>query len=434
MRNNSILAPKMFSKKVVSKPVFWTLTILFHSLCLSGLIWQLTQVSITYFQYKVVSDIEIIMPEKDKFKKYLNFCFQASETIRYDKYKKYLKKHGEGNDSRIDHWDFKRDFIYSSLSIEEQLETVMDTEIEMYLLNERKAFLWRAFICHQLNRENDVIFVLPRTQMNNVSYIWMSTSRYPDDYSWERDVQIKHEVNTTSIINLAINSYYVHRLASPFADECINFPELNLKNKYHAMYNCTEKDGNTTKLSQSRIVTEGDKHLMTFKRGLKHVMGDCGKYNRSECYSQTIFTQILSKNTYRPTDDNYYYFISFEQSNQPSTIVRSNAKIGFVDLITYIFGALGTWIGFSFLQLNPIPHLLTAVRDAIPDWKKADKQIIRQVKDNDDRIKTHDDNAVQFKAIFRLHRDHIINVKERLALIENRRREIYTRQSQVCTI
>ena len=410
-----------FSKKIVSKPVFWILNILFHSACLSGLIWQLTEVSITYFNYAVVSDIKIIMPEKDEFKKYLNFCFWASSTIRYDKYRKYLKKYGFENDSRIDQWGFKKDFIKISLSLEEQLETVMDTEIEMDHLNERKAFLKTIHICHQLNGKNDWFYLYPRTQMNNVSYIWMSTSRYPDDYSWERSVTIKHEVNTTSAIILAINSYYVHRLASPFADECINFPELNFKNKYHAMYNCTEKDGNKTMMSQSRMVTKGDEHLTTFKRGFKHVMGDCGKYNRSECYSQTIFTQILSKNTYRPTDEFYYYFIAFKQSNQPSTIVRSNAKIGFVDLITYIFGALGTWIGFSFIQLNPIPHLLTVVRDTVWDCKKAHKEKDREIKTLQDKFKDNDDNIRQVKAVFRLYRDHIINVKERLALLENRR-------------
>ena len=408
----------MFSKKVVSKPVYWTFTILFHSLCLSGLIWQLTKVSITYFHYEVVSDIKFIMPEKDEFKKYLNFCFSASDTIRYEKYKKYLKKYGYDNDSRIDHWDFKRDFIYSSLSIEEQLETVLDANIVMDYLNKRKAFLQTALVCHQLNEKSNAIFLYPRTHMNNVSFIWMSTSRYPDDYSWERNVLIRHEVNTTSAIMLAINSYYVYRLASPFADECINFSELHFKNKYHALYNCTEKDGNKTVLSQRRMVTKEDEYLMTFKRGFKDVMGDCGKYDNFECYSQTIFTQILSKNTFRPENDNYYYLIQFKQSNQPSTIIRSNAKISFVDLITYIFGALGTWIGFSFLQLNPIPHLLTVVRDTVWDCKKAHKEKDRKIKIHDDKLNENDDNIRQVKSVFRLHRDHIINLKERMALIE----------------
>ena len=411
----------LFSKKIVSKPVFWTLQILFHSACLSGLIWQLTEVSITYFNYEVVSDIKIIMPEKDEFKKYLNFCFWASSTIRYDKYRKYLEKYGFGNDSRIDQDFFKKDFIYFFLSQEELLETVLDAEIEMDDLNERKSFLWSALICHQLNGKDEWVHVYPRTQMSNVSIIWVSTSRYPDDYSWERSVQIGHEVDTTSIIHLAINSYYVHRLASPFADGCINFPELHFKNKYHAMYNCTEKDGNKTMMSQSRMVTKEDEHLMTFKRSSKLVIGDCRKFNRSDCYSQTIFTQILSKIIHRGKYDNYYYRIRFKPSNQPSTIIRSNAKIGFVDLITYIFGALGTWIGFSFIQLNPIPHLLTVVRDAVWDCKKAHKEKDREIKTLEEKVKDNDDNIRQVKSVFRLHRDHIINLKERMALLENRR-------------
>ena len=58
--------------------------------------------SITYFNLEVVSDIKIIMPENEKFEKYINFCYSASNTIRYDKYRKYLEKYGYRNDSRID--------------------------------------------------------------------------------------------------------------------------------------------------------------------------------------------------------------------------------------------------------------------------------------------------------------------------------------------
>ena len=83
----STLLSKMVAKKVVSKPVYWTFNILFHSFCFTGLIWQLTQVSIVYFNYEVVSDVKIIMPEKNGFKKYLNICFRATQTIRYEQYR-----------------------------------------------------------------------------------------------------------------------------------------------------------------------------------------------------------------------------------------------------------------------------------------------------------------------------------------------------------
>lgn len=48
-------------------------------------------------------------------------------------------------------------------------------------------------------------------------------------------------------------------------------------------------------------------------------------------------------------------------SNKPSYFTRSQAKIQDVDFVTYIFGALGTWLGLSFWSINPIPFLFSAV-------------------------------------------------------------------------
>ena len=39
--------------------------------------------------------------------------------------------------------------------------------------------------------------------------------------------------------------------------------------------------------------------------------------------------------------------------------IRSQIKIDDVDFVTYIFGALGTWFGFSFLMINPLPLFFT---------------------------------------------------------------------------
>ena len=36
----------------------------------------------------------------------------------------------------------------------------------------------------------------------------------------------------------------------------------------------------------------------------------------------------------------------------------SKPKIDDIDYVTYILGALGSWFGFSFIGINPIPYLL----------------------------------------------------------------------------
>ena len=44
--------------------------------------------------------------------------------------------------------------------------------------------------------------------------------------------------------------------------------------------------------------------------------------------------------------------------DDPSFEMESKPRINAIDFITYIFGALGSWIGFSFLVINPVPWVL----------------------------------------------------------------------------
>ena len=54
---------------------------------------------------------------------------------------------------------------------------------------------------------------------------------------------------------------------------------------------------------------------------------------------------------------NYFSVVTFVLDTDASFSVISKPKIDDIDYVTYILGALGSWIGFSFIGINPIPHL-----------------------------------------------------------------------------
>ena len=117
------------------------------------------------------------------------------------------------------------------------------------------------------------------------------------------------------------------------------------------------------------MVSNQSEYLNQFRRSRSLFFDSCKRYKRKECESQVIFTQILSKNALKfETNSRYEFF--YGKSSMPSLNIESKAKIDTVDLITYIFGALGIWIGFSFIQLNPVPHLLSVPRKKEFDAKK----------------------------------------------------------------
>ena len=64
----------------MSKLTFYSLSIFFHSLCLSGLIWQVTQISVNFFEFDVLTDIKIFTPEESKWSEKVAYvCFWGDD-------------------------------------------------------------------------------------------------------------------------------------------------------------------------------------------------------------------------------------------------------------------------------------------------------------------------------------------------------------------
>lgn len=52
-------------KLVIGKKKYFICLATFYAIIACGLIWQLTQISMNFLKYKVVSDIKILIPEAD---------------------------------------------------------------------------------------------------------------------------------------------------------------------------------------------------------------------------------------------------------------------------------------------------------------------------------------------------------------------------------
>lgn len=77
----------MFNKKKVSKLTFHLVTISYHCLCLSGLIWQITQISINFFKFDVIKDINVVMSDELwKMSRVTYICFPNHNIFDEKKY------------------------------------------------------------------------------------------------------------------------------------------------------------------------------------------------------------------------------------------------------------------------------------------------------------------------------------------------------------
>ena len=350
-------------KKIVTKISYTFFNVIFHCLCMSGLIWQLTMISISYFSYDVVADIKIIMPENDNYERYLNFCYWGATVINYSKYENLLKLYRKDMSLR-DVKSYKHDFIVYNITLQEQFDVSASERIVDEKHNST-TFLYGDYTCRQIKSTNHRYLVKANQFNQNVSYIFLMVSRRLPKIDTNRFLGLTHEINVSSYVVLSPFSFYGHKLKSPYADRCIDFNAFNFTGYNEAISSCIDK----SMVSQPRIVPEYEQRLMKYFRSKIDLFSICEKYMRTECHSHTIFTQLVSRSQQKKKGNEtvFVYHMSMRHAHQPSFRIASKAKIEDVDLITYILGALGSWIGFSFLGFNPVPFFLKT-DDGAAEW------------------------------------------------------------------
>ena len=111
----------------------------------------------------------------------------------------------------------------------------------------------------------------------------------------------------------------------------------------------------------------------------------CEERNKNlDCISRVYLTKIGIPSKVDTSDilDDKTISFHIENDENPSFLIKSKAKIDTKDYVTYIFGALGAWIGFLFIGINPIPYLIQTenISNDIPnvlDRKVLYREIIR---------------------------------------------------------
>ena len=94
-----------------------------------------------------------------------------------------------------------------------------------------------------------------------------------------------------------------------------------------------------------------DKNMST---GLTTVEDFCQRLlPKPECYVFMFYTSIVDKSTGKDT-------MSFRVNlpNRPEVKISFQPMTQFFDYVTYVLSCLGTWIGISIFDLNPIPILI----------------------------------------------------------------------------
>lgn len=348
------------AKRRVSRKVYLCSNIVFYSLCLSGLIWQVTQISVNYFEFDVIRDIEVIMPEQIiKTDEVLNLCFDNYKILHY----KTLKRLADA--SKLP-FDYDRDSpvqrqirdLTLQRTIKERFEIALDRG-SVFNINSSfhiDPFIFGPKFCYQVSNP-DQFTVLFDGIFKGIAISCGEKLSYFD----HRRLFIMNSFIFSSVrsykFDVRNHFYSMRRLPWPYIENCKNY-EID---QFREITNCVNKlsFSNSSLLYQYRafrLSSQFINHSISFDEQEDYEQ-TCGKsISQIDCHQHVYPTTSTVITVPRGGKGNMTFNV--RHAADPSFVIQSKARIDDIDYVTYILGALGSWLGFSFIGINPIPYSL----------------------------------------------------------------------------
>ena len=84
----------------------------------------------------------------------------------------------------------------------------------------------------------------------------------------------------------------------------------------------------------------------------------------SECFLKLFFTNYEKRKLSQQINNDKRLNFRLTYDYDPSFVIESKPRIDNTEYVTYIFGALGSWVGFPFILINPVPYLMRINEDS----------------------------------------------------------------------
>lgn len=331
--------------RIVSAKYYHTCNFIVYSICLIGLIWQVEQISELFFKFDTVKDINILKPSEMDLRSNLFFlCFRNHELIEPNKYNNLTGK----NYANIK-WTSLRDIPVNIISqVTRPADEIFRTKNRL-----RSEFLSWLNYCfkftghHPITITNDSL----RTVTEFVSLV--GHKDYPLDPSIAVEVQFTKNVPKGFWVKS--KSYHIVKLTPPYKDQCFSYPSIGKVNQREAVADCMSNETSLwidKDLSKEKYNSSNKLHSDEYEES---DLDECWRiFSKSDCDVLFHLTQIRMKDT-KYFNESY---IDFDLNDDVSILAYSQPRIDTISYITYILGAMGSWLGFNFIGINPVPHLL----------------------------------------------------------------------------
>ena len=366
--------------------------------------------------------------------RHLNVCILNHQFFNHKLYSKMLDKGSITPPSRIafdrDNDDHK-EILFESMNISQRFKLRYDARYLQFAIPPEEYILGDWY-CYQIY--NQPLYHFPLTVLANVSRIKLSLSDKLPNVDFTRFTSVD-DITTDAHESITLSSYYyfVLRLPWPYVDDCFDYNEINFASRVQAVGDCFYLDRKHSRESYEDRVTWstivrrsdiefanftafGDIGSLSFEQLNEHC-SELGLYEKFDCEQSTYFIEF-NRTSIPTTSNSKSMFIRTLQNRNPSFDIESKPRIDHIDFVTYILGAMGSWFGFSFLILNPVPIFFGIRGNAVND-ENVNEQLTRmrnriavcETEKHSDRIK-YSTEINELKESKRV-------IEERIQVIEN---------------
>ena len=251
-------------------------------------------------------------------------------------------------------------FTIQSMTMQERFDVaIRGNEI---LGNENVTeLIWRRYHCYVLRNVGIIDYRMKHSYVKDATYVRFQLSRsFPEiDLAMHR---VFDDLKTDSnYAQLESNTYFIHKLPFPYIDNCVNYGTLGMRNQRFAMQQCViAGEKNRSNRYPNNAIAPNEHKILRYRQANDNFTLDkeCRKKYEGygDCYNELVFTQIFSERS--ESTNTGYIAIWVDYGHLASYNINSKPRIDPIDFMTYILGAFGSWLGFSFLGCNPIPFFL----------------------------------------------------------------------------
>lgn len=383
-----------------------SLGILYVLLCLVGLLYQVFLVCDEYLKYGVTASTtlsqtnEYVLPA-------ISTCFEFFEIFDYDRFNESKIAIGESTELSFDESAL---VVQAEVSVSDIMKFTPDAEWICEFANIRNGstfgfheldgaikcreifiiekFLISTMMCYKwtlktpdggpalYNRESayftphdhgDIIFVY-FNQTLVPRFDCITIVLHPiDNYPWT-ELTLTQErsrgynsTSKTKILNFfrsKSSSISIYKLAPPYVTKCKNYKLSGYRDSFHCLSECIERGvqkafGKASlsyhffKPIDKLMLSYDDFTNKSFNATYRPILDTCNRLcPPNDCMFETTYTTTTGEAYWSPG-------ATVKLPDAPSFEIKFSITVLFIDTINFVCSALGVWLGFSFMTINP---------------------------------------------------------------------------------